>query len=399
MSKPGDLDVPRRAYPGWPQFSDAEVEAAVRVLRSGRVNYWTGGEGRAFESELAAFHGAAHALASSNGTVALEAALAGLGVGPGDEVVVPSRTFIASASAVVARGAAPVMADVGRDSGNLTAETLAAAITPKTRAVVAVHLAGWPCEMDAITEVARAHDLAVVEDYAQALGATFRGQAVGTWGDVGALSFCQDKILTTAGEGGAVVTDDTELYERMWAYKDHGKSYEAVYRRTHPPGFRWLHESFGTNGRMTEIQAAVGRVALARLPQDLAARAHHAELLNGYLLAQPALRTPLAPEHARHAWYKLYTYVRPEALKSGWSRDRIQLALEARGVPVRQGSCSEIYLERAFEGTGWRPTERLPVAQELGDTSLMFQVHPPLSDDDMHAMGEAVADVLGQATR
>lgn len=384
-------------YPGWPHPSEAEIEAAVRVLRSGRVNYWTGDEGRAFEAELAEAVGSRHAIALSNGTAALELALMALDVGPGDEVVVPSRTFIASASAVVARGATPKMADVDRDSGNLTAATLEAALTDRTRAVVVVHLAGWPADMEAILEVARRHDLRVVEDCAQAIGARVGHRQVGTFGDVGAFSFCQDKIITTAGEGGMVVTDDAALYERMWAYKDHGKSYDAVYRREHPPGFRWLHESFGTNFRMTEVQAAIGRVALAGLPDNLAARARNAAALLPYLEASPGLRVPTTPPGMTHAWYKLYAYVRPERLAAGWDRARVQATLEAEGVPVRQGSCSEIYLEEAFAAPGLRPAERLPVARELGDTSLMFMVHPTLEVAHMRRIGEAVARVMAEA--
>ena len=389
------LDTP--TYPTWPFVSDAEIDAATRVLRSGRVNYWTGGEGRAFETEFAAAVGSRHAIALTNGTAALELALTALGVGPGDDVVVPSRTFIASASAVVTRGARPVMADVDRDSGNLTAATLEAALTPRTRAVIVVHLAGWPVDMEAILAVARRHDLEVIEDCAQSLGALVGGRHAGTFGRVGAFSFCQDKIITTAGEGGMVVTDDTALYERMWAFKDHGKSFDAVYRREHPPGFRWLHESFGTNFRMTEVQSAMGRVALAGLHDNLATRRRNAETLLPYLAASPGLRVPTPPAGLTHAWYKLYAYVRPERLAAGWDRSRIQAVLEAEGVPVRQGSSSEIYLERAFDAPDLRPAERLPVARELGDTSLMFLVHPTLEASHMHQIGAAVARVMAEA--
>jgi len=263
----------------WPSFTAEEADAVQRVLLSNKVNYWTGTECREFEKEFAAWCGSDYAIALSNGTLALDVALRGLGVGPGDEVVVTPRTFIASVSCVVNAGATPVFADVEPDSGNISAATIARVLSPRTKAVVAVHLAGWPCDMDPIMALARAHGFAVIEDCAQAHGARYRGRSVGSIGDVGAWSFCQDKIMSTGGEGGMVTTNDEALWRTMWAYKDHGKSYAAVYERTHAPGFRWLHESFGTNWRMLEVQAAIGRIQLRRMAQWTAARTAHAAQL------------------------------------------------------------------------------------------------------------------------
>ena len=383
----------------WPAFDDEMAQAVTRVLQSGKVNYWTGDEGKSFEKEFAAFLGIPHAVALSNGTVALELALQALGIGPGDDVVVTPRTFIASASAIVARGARPVFADVDRDSGNITAATVAAAQTPQTRAMVVVHMAGWPCEMDELLALARSKNLKVVEDVAQATGGTYRGKPLGTLGDVGAFSFCQDKIITTAGEGGMIVTRDSALWERIWSLKDHGKSYEACFKKTHPVGFRWLHEDFGTNGRMTEVQSAIGRIALRRLPGWLEERRLHAKTLTDVFSKIPALRVPTVPAHAGHAWYKYYAYVRPENLKQGWSRDRILAELSQAGVPAMSGTCTEIYLEKAFEKAGLRPQERLPVARELGETALMFLVHPGLPLAEMEKGTRAVRRAFELAAR
>lgn len=393
----------------WPSFSEDEIAAVAGVLRSGRVNYWTGEECRAFESEFAAWAGTKHATALANGTVALDLALHGLGIGPGDEVVVTPRTFLASVSCVVNAGATPVFADVDRDSGNITAETIAAVLTPRTKAVIPVHLAGWPCDMDPIMDLAERHGLKVIEDCAQAHGALYKGRPVGSIGHVGAWSFCQDKIVTTGGEGGMVTTDDRELWSRMWSFKDHGKSFEAVYERKHPPGFRWLHESFGTNWRMTEMQAAIGRIQLARLDEWGAARAENAQAIRAALAPfageDGPVRVP-APadggwevrnDGSRHGWYKFYAYVRPGALAPGWTRDRIVEEIVAHGVPCYQGSCSEVYLERAFEGTGWRPEHRLPAARELGETSLMLLVHPTLTADEIARTAHVLSIVCGQA--
>ena len=386
-------------FPEWPSFTDEEAEAVARVLRSNRVNYWTGTEGREFEKEYAVWAGVKHAIALDNGTTALEAPLVALGIGPGDEVVVTPRSFIASASCVPFVGARPVFADVDRDSQVLTAESIERVLTPRTRAIIPVHLAGWPCEMDAIMALAKSRGIAVIEDCAQAHGATYRGRSVGAIGDVGAWSFCQDKIITTGGEGGMITTDSDEVWSRMWSYKDHGKNWSAVYERAHAPGFRWLHESFGTNGRMLEMQSAIGRIQLRRMPAWGARRRAIAERIWTAARAIPALRAPMVPEWIGHAAYRAYVFVEPAALKSGWSRDRIMNEMVARGVPCYSGSCSEIYLEKAFDGTGLRPEKRLPVAQELGETSLMFLSHPTLGDEQVERTCATLTAVMGEAAR
>lgn len=383
----------------WPSFSLEEIDLVARTLQSGRVNYWTGDEGRLFESEFAAWCGTSRAIALANGTLALDLALTGLGIGPGDEVIVTPRTFIASVSSVVNAGATPVFADVDPNSGNISAATIAPRLTPRTRAVVPVHLAGWPCDMTAIMELAAAHDLLVVEDCAQAHGARHHGQSVGSFGQVGAWSFCQDKIMSTGGEGGMVTTDDEELWSRMWSHKDHGKSWDAVYNRAHPPGYRWLHESFGTNWRMLEMQSVIGRHQLTCMPDWHQRRTRNAELLAQAMSGFGAVRVPTPETHDTHAYYRLYAYVVPEALQSAWSRDRIVTELSARGCPAFQGSCSEVYLERAFDAGGGRPAAPLPTAHELGETSIMFLVHPTLSPEDLNTMREAIVGVLGEATR
>lgn len=386
-------------FPPWPSYSDEEVLAVAEVIRSNRVNYWTGDEGRAFESEFADWAGVPHAIALNNGTVALEAALIALGIGPGDEVIVTPRSFIASVSCVAFVGATPVFADVDRETQNISAATVAPRVTARTRAIIPVHLAGMPCEMDGIMDLAAAHDLRVIEDCAQAHGAKHKGRSVGSIGHIGAWSFCQDKIMTTGGEGGMVTTADRELWSRMWSYKDHGKSWSAVYERTHEPGFRWLHESFGTNGRMLEIQAAIGRVQLRGLAASTATRRGHAERIWACARQLPGLRVPDIPAWAEHAAYRAYVFVEPEALKAGWDRDRVMAAIEAAGVPCYAGSCAEIYREAAFEGTGWVPSSRLPVARELGETSLMFLVHPTLNESHIDQTCDALRRVMKAAAR
>jgi dTDP-4-amino-4,6-dideoxygalactose transaminase len=385
-------------FPPWPSFTEEEADSVRRILLSNKVNYWTGDEGRQFEREFAAWVGVPHAIALTNCTVALDLALEALEIGPGDEVVVTPRTFIASASSIVCAGATPVFADVDRDTQNITAESIAAVLTAQTRAIVCVHLAGQPCDMDPILELAAQHNLKVIEDCAQAHGARYKGRSVGSIGHVGAWSFCQDKIMTTGGEGGMVTTCDDALYRRMWAYKDHGKSFAAVYERSHPPGFRWLHETIGTNWRMIEMQAVIGRLQLARMGDWTTKRQSNAKRIQETAARLRGLRVPPANAWADHAQYKCYVFVDPLALKDGWSRDRIIAEITAASVPCYSGSCAEVYLERAFEGSPSRPVQRLPRARELGETSLMFLVHPSLHERDIDRTCEALTRVMLMAT-
>lgn len=382
----------------WPSFTQEEADAVSRVLLSNKVNYWTGTECREFEKEFAQYIGTEYAIALSNGTLALDVALKAMGIGAGDDVIVTSRTFLASASSIVTAGANPVFADVDLNSQNISAETIKAALTPNTKAIIVVHLAGMPAEMDDIMALAEEHKLWVIEDCAQAHGAKYKGKSVGSIGHVGAWSFCQDKIMTTGGEGGMVTTNDKDLWNKMWSYKDHGKSYNAVYHREHAPGFRWLHESFGTNWRMMEMQAVIGRIQIKRMPDWTAKRQANAEQLTQSFRKFSSIRLIEVADYIEHAQYKYYVFVKPENLKEGWTRDRIVNELNARKVPAYQGSCSEVYLEKAFEGTPWRPKERLKNAVELGETSLMFLVHPTLTAEEMAFCCQNIEEVLTEAT-
>jgi len=395
----GGEPIRSRPFSFWPHYDADEIGAVQEVLGSGRVNYWTGEEGRKLEQEYAAFVGTRYAVALMNGTVALEAAVRALGISPGHEVITTSRTFIASASCVVLQGGVPVMADVDRISQDMTSDTIRAVLTERTRGIITVHLGGWPCDMEPILALAREKRLWVLEDCAQAHGAIYKGRPVGSFGDAAAFSFCQDKIVTTGGEGGMVTTDKKEIREKVWSYKDHGKSFDAVYHREWGPGFRWLHESFGTNGRMTEMQAAIGRLQLRKLPEWVRLRRRNATILSEGFSNIPGLRVTIPPDNVGHAYYKYYVFVEPEALRPEWSRDRIMEAVCAEGIPCGAGSCSEIYLEKGFMVGGLHAKERLPVARELGETSLMFMVHPTLSVADMQDVVAAVRKVMGRAVK
>ena len=386
-------------FSSWPCFTEQESEAVSCTLLSNKVNYWTGTECREFEKEFAAWTDCEYAVALSNGTLALDVALKAMNIGQGDDVIVTSRTFLASASCIVTAGANPIFADVDLNSQNITAATIKAVLTPKTKAIIVVHLAGMPAEMDDIMALAKAHDVYVIEDCAQAHGAKYKGRSVGSIGHVGAWSFCQDKIMTTGGEGGMVTTNDKVLWNAMWSYKDHGKSYDVIYHQQHAPGFRWLHDSFGTNWRMLEMQAVIGRIQLTRMVDWTAKRQANGNMIDEAVMDLAITRCIEVPDYIEHAEYKHYIFIRSEYLKQGWSRDKIVEVINELGVPVYQGSCSEIYLEKAFENTPWRPKERLKNAVELGETSLMFLVHPTLTQDEIIKTCTVIRDVLQQASK
>jgi len=383
----------------WPSFTQEEADTVSKVLLSNKVNYWTGNEGRQFEKEFSSWCGSNYSVAVANGTLALDLALKALNIGAGDEVVVTPRSFIASVSCVVNAGATPIFADVDLNSGNITAKSIEDRVGVKTKAIICVHLAGHPCDMDDIMQLAQKHSLYVIEDCAQAHGAKYKDKPVGSIGHIGCWSFCQDKIMTTGGEGGMVTTNDESLWRAMWAYKDHGKSYEAVYEREHPEGFRWLHESFGTNWRMSEMQAAIGRIQLGRMNTWHQKRKNNAqEIAKACTKFASVICVPEIDNNVEHAWYKLNVYVRPEGLKDGWNRNKIINEISQLGIACYSGSCSEIYLEKAFDEK-FRPRERLKNAQKLGETTLMFLVHPTLTVNEIQNTCDAINVVMQLASK
>jgi len=383
----------------WPSFSEEEADAVKNVLLSNKVNYWTGNECREFEKEFAVWSNSKYAIALGNGTLALDSAFKALDISIGDEVIVTARTYIASVTSIVNAGAIPIFADVDLNSQNITPETIRSMITSKTKAIVCVHLAGWPCEIDEIMDIANEFNLYVIEDCSQAHGAKYKGKSVGSIGNIGCWSFCQDKIMTTGGEGGMVTTNDKFLWSKMWSYKDHGKSYEAVYERKHPDGFRWVNESFGTNWRMTEMQGVIGRIQLRRMENWRTNRITNANKIWDTAKKCKGLRVPDIPNHIDHAAYKCYVFVKSEELKDGWNRDKILNEINLLDVPCYTGACSEVYLEKAFDNTGLRPKERLVNAKKLGETSLIFLVHPTLSKDEIHQTCNIITSTMKLATR
>mgnify|MGYP001371354762 CR=1 FL=1 len=387
-------------YEKWPSFSQEEIEIANNILTSGKVNYWTGPYGKNFESEFAKYVSSKYAVSVANGTLALELALRALGIKQGDEVIVTPRSFIASVSCIVSLGGKPVFSDIEINSGNLSAKSIKEKITKKTKAILCVHLGGWPCEMKEIMKIANEHEIYVIEDCAQAHGAKYNGDSVGSIGHIGAWSFCQDKIMSTAGEGGMLTTNSRKLWEKIWSYKDHGKDYQLVNAEDKSLGFKWLHKSFGSNYRMTEIQSAIGSYQLTLLDSWKASRTSNANsLIEAMKKFESFINIPVCPDHMENAFYRLYAYIIDGHTKPGWDRDKIVYELNNIGVPAFQGSCPEIYLERAFDKTDFKPKERLINAKKLGLTSIAFLVHPTLTNDDINDMKDKIQHIMTLASK
>ena len=383
----------------WPQYEQDEIDAAASVLKSGQVNSLVHGEQcRAFEEEFASFCGVPFAISLSNGTVALELALRALEVGAGDEVIVPARSFFATASAVVAVGAVPVFADVDVNSHTIDPTSVQRLVNGRTRAIIGVHLAGWPCDMDALDVIARRHGLWLVEDCAQAHGARLHGRPVGSFGDAAAFSFCTDKIMSTGGEGGMLLLKDEEHWARAWAYKDHGKDPLKLRHPAIGHGYRYLHDSFGTNMRMTEMQAAIGRVQLRKLPGWLEQRRRNAADLRAGLEGHPLIRLPTIAPAVEHAFYKFYLLV---DIERGPARLRESMLahLNRRGIPAGAGSCPDMSREAAVWQVLPPPAEPLSGAAWVGERSVMLPVDHLLGEGEMAMMAEAMLESLDALAR
>lgn len=387
-------DMTPRADEAWPVYAADEIDAVARVLRSGKVNQWTGPDVFAFERACEAKFGGGHGIALANGSLALELVLKAFGIGPGDEVIVTPRSFAASAFCVRLVGATPVFADVEADSGNISPATVAPLITERTRAIIPVHLAGWPADIEGLMALAAPRGIKVIEDCAQAHGAMIGGRSVGGFGDAAAFSFCQDKIISTGGEGGYLSIRDEAAAEWAWSFKDHGKNRAKMAAPTTNPGvFKWVHDQVGTNWRLTGPQAAIGLAQLAKLDDWTEARARNAAIWTGALAGVNGLTVPRPGPGLRHACYKHYFYLDAPEGEAERLRSAILQRASADGLRVFSGSCSEMYREQAFADL---PAPDCPVARRMGGNALMVEVHPTLRPDLVARRAGRLAAIIAQ---
>ena len=387
----------------WPYFDKAQISKVTKVLKSGKVNYWTGNETKNFEKEFAHWSDNKYAIAVANGSLALSSAYLSLNIGEGDEVITTPRTFIATASSISLLKGIPIFADVDINSGNITAKTIEPLITKKTKAISVVHVGGWPADMIEISDLAKKYNLALIEDCAQCHGGKVKKgsefKSVGSFGDIATWSFCQDKIISTGGEGGTVTTNNKYLSKKVWSLKDHGKSPDLINDKITSNKFKWLHEDFGSNFRLTEMQSAIGRIQLRLLEDFHKKRKRNALILIENLKDLTNIRIPIPPVNIIHAWYKFYCYLKKDSLLPEWNRERIIDEINNQSYPAFSGSCSEIYLEKCFVKYQKKRNSRLPNAMSLGENSLMFLVHPTITTNEMKRYSNAIRKVLLKAKR
>jgi perosamine synthetase len=390
MSEPLAIDggpkVRAAPFPPWPALDEADVEAVAEVLVSGRLTQLTGPAVGEFEAAFAAWHGVRECVATSSGTSAIHCALAALGAGPGDEVIVPAHTFIASATPVLHAGATPVFADVDERTFCISPESAAERITERTRAIVAVHLNGHPADLDALLAIAQARGIAVIEDAAQAHGALYKGRKVGTLGALGCFSFWEDKIVTTGGEGGAVITDDPALAEKMRRFRHHGEGPVEGERA-------YYHLDLGYNYRMTSLQAATGLVQFRRLEEYLAARRRNAAYLSERLGELGPVEPPFVADYATHSYYKYICRLQPEAKID---TTRFVAAVAAEGLPISRRYPTPLPRQPVFRDRGLGEAD-CPVASRLAGELFTLLVHPTLTTADLDDYVTAVRKVLASA--
>ena len=307
-----------------------------------------------------------------------------------DEVIVTSRTFIASASCCAFNNIKPIFVDVDLETQNITLESIKTQINDNTKAIILVHLAGWPCELDKICNYCRDKGIYIIEDCAQAHGAKYKGKSVGSWGDINAWSFCQDKIMTTGGEGGMITTNCPHLFRKAWSIKDHGKDYDLVFNKNHPFGFRWLHKNLGTNWRMMPIQAVIGIEALKLLDSWVNHRREIANIYNKNLNDIRGVRLTIPGDEIFHSYYKYYFFINP--LEFNKSRDQIIQEINKENIKATVGSCGEIYLEDSLKK--YKPKIDNINAKKLFETGIMLLCDPTITKDIANSNIKTIINIL-----
>ena len=345
----GGTPAVKDKLPPWPAFDEKAISAVVEVLRSGKVNYWTGRKGREFEQRYAAWQGSQYGISVATGTAALHVGLTALGIGPGDEVIVPSYTFIASSFSIVQAGAIPRFADVNLDDHCLSVESAARLVNERTKAIMPVHLYGNVCDLDQINAFAKQHGLFVIEDNAEAFGGVYRGKKTGTLGDIAACSFCQNKTFTTGGEGGMVTTDNEDLAWQARSFRDHGYDVKDRLNLLElEQKLSYIHNLVGWNYRMTEMQAAIGLAELERIDTwNLPNRRRNAHIIMDALTALPQVKfMPIDTPERQNGFYVLAFSLAIENMSCDIGE--FVKAAGAEGTPCWRVFWPQCHTERAF---------------------------------------------------
>ncbi|MFC1715992.1 DegT/DnrJ/EryC1/StrS family aminotransferase [Candidatus Poribacteria bacterium] len=411
----GGTPTVQNKLPGWPQFDEKAIKAVEEVLRSGKVNYWTGPKGMEFERKYAEWQGSKYAISVANGTAALHVALTALGIGPGDEVIVPSYTFIASSFSIVQAGAIPRFADVNLDDHCISVESAEKLVNERTRAIMPVHLYGNVCDMDKIMAFARKHDLYVIEDNAEAFGGVYKGRKTGTIGHMAACSFCQNKTFTTGGEGGMVTTDDEELAWQARSFRDHGYDVkERLNLLELEQKLPYIHNMVGWNYRMTEMQSVIGLAELQRIDDwNMPRRKRNARIIMDAIKDLPQVKyMPVDTEERQNGWYVCAFSLDIENMTC--DVDQFVAATGAEGAPCWRVFWPQCHTETAFQkynsfgrsGFPFKSKEytnpesvdysnvEIPNAMWHQSHTFTCFAYPTFSAEDCEQIGEALVKVI-----
>ena len=360
----------------WPIVSSKEIKIVNKVLKSNKLNYWTGTNCTNFEKEFSNKFKIKYSISLANGSVGLDIAIKSLKLKKNSEIIVTPRSYISSVTSVINQGLKPIFADIDLNSQNIEAKNIEKKITKNTKAVVVVHLGGMPSNMIKIKELAKKYNLKIIEDCSQAHGAKINNKYVGTFGDVSVWSFCNDKILNTLGEGGIVATKNRNNFKNLWSLKDCGKNYSKLRKKKRQFKFRWVHDFEGTNLRMTEVQAAVGRYQLKQLDKWIKKRNINSIKINKVCEKFRSIKTQKTPKNFTNAYYRCYVFLRPNFIKKGWTREKILKYLNKIGLYCDVGSCPEIYKEKFLITNKLVSSKELENASLVGKTSIAFKVSP-----------------------
>lgn len=377
----------------WPFYSNKIANSVKNTIKSGKVNYWTGNLCSKFEKNFSKFINIKYSCSISNASVGLEMALNALDIKKNDEVIVPSRTYITSASAILRVNAKPIFADIEKNSLNIDINSIKKNINRNTKAIICVHLAGYPCDMKNILKIAKKNNLKVIEDCSQAHGAMIKNRSVGSFGDISVWSFCNDKIISTGGEGGMIACNNKTIYKKIWSIKDCGRSYDKIRKKTTKVGYRWLYDSIGTNFRMTEMQAAIGIIQLKELKSYLIKRNKNAKILYNALKNINFIEFQNVDKKLYHAYYRFSILINNTKIKKNHSRDTILKQLINNKIPATVGVCPELYKEKVFHKFRKKHFDRY-YAKEVGKNIICFSVDPSISEQNMQSISHKIKRIM-----
>jgi len=375
----------------WPKYQNKEIISAIKILKSGKVNYWTGKQNKNFEKQFQKYFNLKHAVTVANGTAALYLAVKVLNLKKNSEILVTPRSYFASASCILMNDCKPKFTDIDLATQNICVKTLEKNISNKTKAIICVHLNGYPCDMKEIMKIAKKNNIFVIEDCSQAHGAMIGNKHVGSFGDIGVWSFCQDKIISTGGEGGMISTKKTSFYKKIWSMKDQGRNIDKVGKFKNGK-FQYLHDYLGLNLRMTEVQAKLGSIQLSNLKKTIKKRNFNANLIIDFLKKySDVFHIFKIKKNYKHAFYRLCLTLKISKKKI----NNLFNKCSEKKIEIFSGPCPEIYKEKIFKKFLGKKFF-LKNANYLSGRTISFLVDQTISEKKMKTFLKKLGFIINQ---